>query len=725
MLKSRKRTAVSRPRLLALLLALATLVVYLPVTSHEFLNYDDDDYITGNDMVQQGLTLAGVVWAFTTFHAANWHPLTWLSHMADCELFQLNSGAHHFINALLHAANSALVFVLLWRLTRQTPPAVVVAALFAWHPLHVESVAWAAERKDVLSTCFGLLALLAYTKYVEIGGRRAENGGQRTEDRERRMEGKHPTAERRPRTNIQNPTSIGEQGLTSVFRLLFPLPASRFYFLSLSCFALGLLAKPMVVTLPFVLLLLDFWPLRRFEISTLTSQPSTIWRLTVEKWPFFLLSLGSCVLTVMAQQAGQAVASLETVPMSYRLENSVVALSRYLLKTVWPADLAVIYPAAPIPGASLAFAGVVFILVSAAVWLARNRSRCWLVGWLWFIGTLTPVIGLVQVGAATMADRYTYLPSIGIFMAVTFGLYELAEAKKRVFLFASALPLLGCVLATERQLGCWRNSETLFRHALAFTQDNEPARLNLGIALDLQDRWPEALSEYREAVRLQPGHYRTHFAIGNVLVKMGQPAAALAEYQLCLGRDPGIPALHNAAGVALAAQGNCVAAQAEFTVAEKLDSHYAQPHLEWAKVCFQQGLDRQAVDELWAAARAAPYDFRTLATVARYLAATANDTIRDGPGALALALKAGELSRNRQPEAFDALGMAFAATGDFSNAVICAQNALEFLPPSKPKAAGDILHHLKSYQDHQPWRETFQLTNPPPPLSPGRFIAVP
>jgi len=685
-LKSRKRIAVSRPRLLALLLALATLVVYLPVTSHEFVTYDDEAYITGNDMVQQGLTLAGVVWAFTTFHAANWHPLTWLSHMADCEFFQLNSGAHHFVNALLHAANSALVFILLWRLTRQLPPAAVVAALFAWHPLHVESVAWAAERKDVLSTLFGLLALLAYTKYVESGERRVESG--------------RPGAEDLTRAAGGCPWSVVHG------------PWSPCYFLSLSCFALSLLAKPMLVTLPFVLLLLDFWPLRRLEISTRHSQPSTIWRLAAEKWPFFLLSLGSCVVTVMAQQAGQAVASLETVSMRYRLESAVIASARYLLKLLWPADLAIIYPAAPISCAILALAGTVLIMVSATVWLARHRSPCWLVGWLWFLGTLVPVIGLVHVGVTAGADRYTYIPSIGIFMAVAFGLYGLVGARR--FFPLAALPLLACVVSTERQLSCWQNSETLFRHSIAVTGNNEHACLNLAVALERQDRLPEALSEYREAARISPSHYRTRFEIGNLLVKMGQPEAALVEYQQCLSRFPQFPVLHNAAGLALAALGKQATARLEFTAAAKLDPHYAQPHLEMAKSSFQQGLDRQAVDELRAAVRAEPDDWHTLATAARYLAATADDATRDAPGALALALRAGELSQNRQPEVFDALGMTFAATGDFSNAVICAQNALEFLPPSKPKAAGDIQQRLKLYQRQRPWRESFRMTNSQP-----------
>ena len=716
----------SRERLTGLLLALMTLLIYLPLRQHGFSVYDDGDYIAQNQIVQNGLTWAGVKWAFTTTSASNWHPLTWLSHMLDCELFGLDAGAHHLVNVLFHAANAMLLFTLLLRLTGAKWAAAVTAALFAWHPLHVQSVAWASERKDVLSTFFGLLALLAYAKHVNVRDQRSEIRGQKSEVRGQR--------------------SLGH------------LPPSIFYLLSLACFTLGLLAKPMLVTLPFVLLLLDYWPLGRYlpalrfgatsppssgsnatsvprseprsiqnarscEVSTHPVFPSflfplpssfvlVLWRLVLEKWPFLLLSIGSCVVTFLAQSTGHAVASLETFPASYRLENAMIAVSQYLLKMTWPADLAIIYPAAPLSGAMVALAGAALVMISTAVWLARRRSPYWLVGWLWFLGTLMPVIGLVQVGGTSMADRYTYIPSIGIFTAVVFGFYELAWARK-LFPWLAALPLLACVILTERQLGCWRNSETVFRHTLAITRNNEIAHLNLGIALDQQDRWPEALSEFREALRLSPSHYRTRFEIGNMLVKMGQPAAALAEYQICLGQDPEIPALHNAAGVALATQGDDAAAHSQFTAAEKLDPHYPQPHLEWARACFQQGSNRQAVDELWAAAKVAPHDFHTLATVAHYLAATSDDASRDGASALALALKAGELSQNRQPEVFDALGMAFATTGDFSNAVVCAQNALVFLPPAKQKEFEAIQQRLKLYQNRQPWRESFTNALPP------------
>jgi protein O-mannosyl-transferase len=641
----------SHPRLVALLLALITLLVYLPVTHDDFLCYDDEEYVTHNRVVQHGLTWAGVEWAFTTFHTGNWHPVTWLSHMADCTLFGLNAGAHHFVNALLHATNAALLFLLLWRLTRQIWPSALVAALFAWHPLHVESVAWIAERKDVLSTGFALLTLLSYVKFVQENCRSS-------------------------------------------------------YWFALVFFALGLLAKTMLVTLPLILLLLDYWPLARFPFSDFRR---SFWS---EKIPFFLLAAIFCVMTVLAQHSDHAIASLGQVSLAYRFENATVATVLYLLKIVWPADLAIIYPFTKIPLATVVAAVVVLVLISITVWRARLHNRCWLVGWLWFFSSLVPVIGLVQVGHASMADRYTYIPSIGIFIAIAFGLQDWFWAKK--FFPVGAVLLVGvCALLTERQLVYWRDSETLFRHAIAVTPDNEFAHLNLGVALEQQGRTTEALAEYREVVRCNPSHYQIHFSIGNMLQKMGQPAAALVEYRQCLRLNPEIPALHNAAGCAQAAQGNFADALTEFAEAERLDSHYSQPHIELAKIYFRQGEDTQAKNELQAAAQAEPYDFQTLATVAHHLAADENADGREGHDALVLALKANELSDSRQPEVLDVLGMAFAETGDYTNAAICVQNALALATAAQMQSTGAMQQRLELYQQNRPWRESFRATNTP------------
>lgn len=647
----------SRPRLAALLLVLVTLAVYLPVTRHDFVCYDDDSYIVANRIVQNGLTPAGIGWAFTTGYMSNWHPVTWISHMTDCEFFGLNAGGHHLVSAAFHSANTVLLFFLLLRLTKKNGPAALVAALFAWHPLHVESVAWIAERKDVLSTFFALLTLVCYTRFAHEKSRRD-------------------------------------------------------YWLALFLFALGLMAKPMLVTLPFVLLLLDYWPLGRFSISNF--QFPILRKLVLEKIPFFLLAVASCLITFLVQRKAES--SLEEVPLAFRWENASSAAVGYLLKLFWPAGLAVIYPLAPISGANFALAVVVLLLISAAAWRGRSHCPYVLMGWAWFLGTLVPVIGLVQVGSAAMADRYTYIPSIGLFIATVFGLHALSERFRwpgRVFPALATIVCGLCLGLTERQISYWSNSETLFRHALAVTKNNDIAHDNLGVALESQGRYQEALAEYREAVRLNPGHYQLNFVIGNMLEKTGRPEAALAAYRQCLLRNPGVPALHEAAGHALAALGSTEAALKEFAEAERLDAHYALPRIDTAKIYFQQGRDAGAVDELWAAARAEPYNPDVLSTVAHYLAANQDAAARDGQNALVLALKANELSRNHQPAVFDVLGMAFAETGDFSNAVTCAQNALDLAGTSGLEDPGFFRQRLELYKTRQPWRESFRATNAP------------
>jgi protein O-mannosyl-transferase len=645
----------SRPRLIALALVLITLAVYLPVTRDAFLDYDDDEYVTENPVVQDGLTLAGLKWAFTTGRASNWHPLTWLSHMTDCTLFGLNPFAHHFINVIFHAANAALVFILLLRLTGKIWPSVFVAALFAWHPLHVESVAWIAERKDVLSAFFALLALLSYAKYVQTDCRRS-------------------------------------------------------YWFALIFFAFGLLSKPMLVTLPCVMLLLDFWPLQRFSPAAFR------FSLLTEKIPFFLLTAASCVVTFLVQHSGRAVATLDDVSLGFRLENATVATAGYLQKSVWPAPLAVIYPLAPIPAATFAWSVAALIVICAFVWHVRKLNRCWLVGWLWFLGTLVPVIGIVQVGGAAMADRYTYIPSIGIFLAVAFGLPEFAGKiswVNKILPVGAAFLLVASISLTEWQLHYWRDTETLFRHTLAVTQVNDMAHLNLGIALDQQGRSEEALAEYRETLRISPGRYQIHFNMGCLLDKLGRPAEALAEFREAIRLDPKVAMWHSAVGSELATLGQGDEALKEFAEAGRLKPDYAQPHLETAKIFFQQRRDHEATNELHAALQSEPDHFQTLATVAHYFAANENAAARDGQFALTLAIKADDLSGHIQPMVLDALGMAYAATDDFTNAQSSALNAADLAAAANLKDLPAIRQRLELYQRGQPWRESFRATNAP------------
>jgi tetratricopeptide (TPR) repeat protein len=646
----------SRPRFIALLLALVTLAVYLPVRTHSFVNYDDTDYVTENPFVKNGLAWPDIKWAFTAFHAGNWHPLTWLSHMADCQFFSLNAGAHHFVNVLFHAANAVLLFALLLRLTEKIWPSAMVAALFAWHSLHVESVAWISERKDVLSTFFALLTLLSYVKFAKENSRRS-----------------------------------------FWFALLF--------------FALGLMSKPMLVTLPFVMLLLDFWPLQRFPLSAFH------FPLLSEKIPFFLLTAASCVVTFLAQRSGDAVVSLAKVSLSYRLENAPVAVARYLLKMIWPADLAIIYPMPDrISAIAVAASVLVLIFISAAAWLARQRSPYLLVGWLWFLGTLIPVIGLVQVGGAALADRYTYFSATGIFIAVVFGFCDAAQRfhfPKIIFPAAAVLILGACLIVTEKQLSYWRDSESLFRHALAVTKNNDIALVDLGVALDAQGRLDEALGYYRQAAQLEAGRYQIHNNIATILDKMGKPAEALAEYREAVRLKPDLAFLHNGLGGELATLGQSGEALKEFAEAARLDPNYPWPHVETAKFFFQQGRDAEAVNELRAALGIEPDNFQILATTAHYLAANENAAARDGQSALVLATKANLLTGGNQPMIFDILGMAFAATGDFAHAQACAQNALDLANAAQMKNLEPLKTRLALYQNHQPWRESFLSANAP------------
>jgi tetratricopeptide (TPR) repeat protein len=673
-----------RLRLIVMVLMLATLAVYLPVRSNAFV-YDDYDYIVNNQTVQNGLTWAGLRWAFTTWHSGNWHPLTWISHLLDSQMFGLNAGPQHVVNVLFHSANAALLLLLLFRLTGHLWPSALVAALFAWHPLHVESVAWIAERKDVLSTFFGLLTLLAYARYaqnqsgVERRALSAESGGLALNSR----------------------------------------PSTFDYSLALVFFALGLMAKPMLVTLPFVMLLLDLWPLQRF--SVLNFQFPVFRRLLWEKWPFFLLLTASCGITFLAQRHGQAIASFEQVPLNQRLENASVAYGLYLLKMIWPANLAVLYPLPEqISGLALAASVAVLAGISIAVWLGRKRSPCLLVGWLWFLGTLVPVIGLVQAGSQALADRYTYFPLIGVFIAVVFGGRQLANsirAPKAVSWGLAVMVLGACVIITEHQLTYWRNNQSLFVHALNTTRNNFIAHLWVGMALQDEGDSRRALAEYREAARLNPDYLFTHFTLGGLLDKLGRPEEALAEYRRALQIHPQEPAVHDRIGVILVELGHYDEAGGEFRDAAQLDPASPWPHFYLAKALAMQGRDGPAAAEFREAARMEPDNFEILAYAAQLLSASEDPQARDGHTALAYALKANSLAKGTQAFVLDALGMACAETGNFEEAQQAVQKAMALAVAAKAQNLESFRQRLEGYRQHQPWRESFLATNAPPDKS--------
>ncbi|MBW8863926.1 MAG: hypothetical protein JF609_03200 [Verrucomicrobia bacterium] len=672
MAKSLTTNTMSRPRFIALLFALITLAVFLPAGSCQFINYDDPDYVTENPMVQAGWTLAGLEWAFTTGQANNWHPLTWLSHMTDCGLFGLNPGAHHLVNVLFHAVNAALMFLLWYRLSNKTRAAVFIAALFAWHPLHVESVAWISERKDVLSTFFALLSLSFYVKYA--------------------------TAE----------TSAGTADATR--------QASHFYRLSLLFYALGLMAKPMLVTLPCVMLLLDYWPLKRLAAtgtSILTFQLR-------EKWPFFLLTILSCVITYLAQARSihghGAVVSLAHDPLDIRLGNLALAYSGYLGHFLWPAKLAVFYPLPQILLIPVVAGNALLLLgISTLAWRWRKVRPYFTMGWLWFLGMLVPVIGLVRVGGASMADRYTYLPLVGIFIIIAFAANEVINrfpASRLVFRAAAVAALIGCIVMTEKQLSYWKDSESLFYHDLKVVEDNDVARIQYGRALEQRDDLSGAAAQYQAALQLYSRRAITHSNLANVLARLGRHADSLAEYGEALRLQPDDAVLHLRAADELFILGNFTAALRQYAGAQKCDPSSITAHVGAAKVLFKLGHDAEGVKEFRAALRLEPDNYQTLATVAHYLAANENDAARDGNNALPLATRANEVSGGVQPVVLDILGMAFAENGDFTNAAACSQKAIDLATAAQLNGTDQMRARLLLYQKKQPWRESFKAAAP-------------
>ena len=485
-----------RPDLLILLgLAVMTFASYAQVIGHQFITLDDPTYIQGNSMVNRGLTRAGIAWAFTTFYAANWHPLTWISHMIDCQLFGTNAGRHLLVNALIHVANTLLVFWFLLRATHARWPSALIAALFALHPLHVESVAWASERKDTLSTLFGLLSLIAYVRYAEAPSRK------------------------------------------------------RYTWIAVTL-GLGLLAKPMLVTWPFVMLLIDYWPLRRFRAasSARRSEVATeLWPLLREKLPLFVLAAASAIMTLIAQSREGAVRTLAHDPIALRLSNALVSYAKYLLLTFWPNDLAIYYPFAGIPAWQII--GAAFLLIgTTAFCLSQRKIRPYLiVGWLWFLGTLVPVIGLVQVGGQIMADRYFYIPSIGLFIAVVFGLADITRSLRVAPSLSAAIAgivLLVLATLTNTQIRRWHDSFTLFEHTLAVTPPNLRIEHNLGVALGVSDRYDEAAAHFEKALQIDPNFYDGLVVMGVTRAHQGRLPEAIEYFQAAIRSQPDMPKAH-------------------------------------------------------------------------------------------------------------------------------------------------------------------------------------
>jgi len=544
-----------REGVICLILVIVTLAVYWQVGNHEFVNYDDNEYVTENRHVQSGLTPDSIAWAFTSTHAANWHPLTWLSHMLDCQIYGLNPGGHHLTNVILHILNSILLFLIFRRMTGALWKSAFIAALFALHPLHVESVAWVAERKDVLSTFFWMLTMGAYVLYTER-------------------------------------------------------PGIKIYLITVLLFALGLMAKPMLVTLPFVLLLLDYWPLGRFHIryvddvqhtedvstkdtrrkkgkpryaaeNALQADNNTTsnyrWSLVLpllrEKIPFLILAAVSSIVTFYVQQGGGAVGSLYAFPFIIRISNALASYISYIEKMLWPQHLALLYPHV-LEGWKIAGAFLILIFISYVAVRVMKRFPYIIVGWFWYLGTLVPVIGLVQVGSQSMADRYTYVPLIGIFIIIAWGASDILTRwqYRRAFLAISA----GCILSvltivTWMQLQYWQNSISLFEHTINVTTDNFTMHCCMGTALAEQGKIDEAVVHYTEALKIKPDYAEAHYGRGVVLQEQDKIDEAISHYTEALKIKPDYADVHYNLGIALVRQGRVDEAISHYSEAMRIN----------------------------------------------------------------------------------------------------------------------------------------------------------
>jgi Tfp pilus assembly protein PilF len=549
-------------------LALATIVAYEQVRHSDFVDYDDDMYVIENPHVKNGITAESISWAFTTGHAYNWHPLTWLSHMLDCQLFGTEPGWHHLTNLLLHLINTLLLFGVLKRMTGALWASGFVAAVFALHPLHVESVAWISERKDVLSTLFWLLTMAAYLWYV-----------------------------RRP-------------------------SLSR-YLLTLLCFALGLMAKPMLVTLPFVLLLLDYWPLGRFQLERTTkdaepqsrkaANTSSQWRafhrLIWEKIPFLALVAVSSIVTFIVQRSGGALVQTGTLSLDVRIANSLVSYLRYVTKMIYPNRLAVFYPYHSLSLLLAIACLVILVAVTVAVIYVGRRRRYIPVGWFWYVGTMVPVIGLVQVGSQSIADRYTYVPLIGLFIIIAWGASELSAMwryQKIVLGICSATVLTILLISTRMQVGHWQNSFTLFEHTLAVTEGNSITHNHYGAFLLEQGRFDQALTQFNEALRISPGFHEARKNKGSALLDMGKFDDAIATFNELLRAAPEWPNAHYWLGVGYARKGAYQQAIKPFEAALRLGPEWPEAYNDLALVYLLLGNYDLAIENYKAALRLKP-----------------------------------------------------------------------------------------------------------------------
>lgn len=684
------------------LLVIATVAVFAPVFRAEFIHYDDDVYVTANPQIQRGMQWTSVRWAWTTFAGSNWHPLTWLSHALVCHWWGLNPTAHHAANVVLHVGSTLLLFEALYLATSNAGASSLAAALFALHPLHVESVAWVSERKDVLSTLFWMLTVLLYFRYCRR-----------------------------------------------------PSPAR--YFLVLGSFLLGLLSKPMLVTVPFVLLLLDYWPLNRWpgnqraavgptangdERRQAPGPASPRLRLVLEKLPFFLLSAAFSAIAYWAQQRDHSVVPVGSLSLALRLKNALVVAVLYLQQALWPVRMSAWYPYPPagVPLIQALAALLLLGFITVVVVRQRGRRPYLLVGWFWYLGTLVPVIGLIQVGTQRMADRYTYVPLIGIFLLLAWGWRELVErsgAARRWCLAGTIAVLAALAGLSVRQAGYWHDSIRLAEHALAVTEENFLAHNILGIALAAQAN-PAAEQHFRRSVQLNPdfAHGRNNLGLyllqqgrrreaalhleaalrlapslamaqgnyGSLLAEEGKLAAAIVHFRRARDLDPGNPGAHCNLGLAYGRNGQCIEARACFAAALQIDPTNGEALVGLAEVEQALGHDAQAQVLLQEALQQRPAWPRAALALAWIRATSRTDALRDGPAAVRIAESVLRLN-GRSARTLDVLAAALAEAGRFAEAQNAARAALQAAQETGSHLAEAIRERQRCYAGQRPFRE--------------------
>ncbi len=656
--------------LIYVVLALATIIAYEPMRHNDFISYDDGAYVTENPNVIPGITRQSVLWAFTSTHFYMWHPITSLSHLLDCQLFGLNPSRHHLTSLLFHIATVLLLFWILKSMTGAIWPSVFVAGVFALHPLNVESVAWVAERKTVVSGLFSMLTIAAYIRYAE-----------------------------RP--------SVGRY-LGVVF-----------------AYGLCIMTKPVVVTLPFVLLLLDFWPLERFQLarrprkkdSSWSKSPKvrfqvlSLWRLLAEKVPFFILATILSATTFIVQRGGGAVLPAERLALSYRIGNALVSYVHYITKMIYPSRLAVFYPhpSTRLPLWQPIVCFIVLAVVSAGIIRTARRRRWLAVGWLWYLGTLIPVIGLVQAGSQAMANRYTYVPAIGIFIIVAWSANQFLSRwrYRRICLGISAGLLFAVLLICTRvQVKYWQNNLTLYKHVLAVTENNSLIHNSFGCALFEKGQLDEAITQLKEAVRISPKFALARSNLGKVFLKQGKVNEAIVCFKEVLRIRKDLPDAHYYLGLAKVKQERHDDAITHFSEALRLKPDYINARLHLGYTLFKLGRIQPAVEHYYKILQLKPDHLQALNALA-WVLATSNDVkIQKSINAVEFAERACELTDYKNPEVLDTLAAAYAVAGRFPRAIETAEKAVNLaVSQGRKELAEEIQNRLRLYKAKRPYYE--------------------